>query len=372
MKKRFRLVSAAMMAAVVFGLTACGGGGTAQQAPPDTTAAGAQDSGAESSQAAAEGGTEADAEGADASSPAGETLYKWKLGSVDSTSNPNYKAFQYLGELLNEKAPGRWEITIYPDSQLGDGGQQVESVQMGTLELAAPNCSLVANYVPDYGVFDMPYLFANEEEVDKVLDGAIGEELAAKAESANMKMLGWWEVGFRCLANDKHEVDTPEDVKGLRIRVMSNEYHQALWSSLGADPVPMSLSDAYVANQNGTIDGQENPLHSLVANSTYEVCHYIAVTNHVYSPMCMIMSNKAWTSMTEEDQEIFVSCLKEAEVYQKELVREQKAKAEQELKDKGCEISYPDIEQFAEQVQSVYDTYPQFSELVDRIHEAVR
>lgn len=111
-----------------------------------------------------------------------------------------------------------------------------------------------------------------EEEVDKVLDGELGQELAAEADSANMKMLGWWEVGFRCLANNKLAVNTPDDVKGLRIRVMSNEYHQALWSALGADPVPMSLSDAYVANQNGTIDGQENPLHSLVANSTFEVC----------------------------------------------------------------------------------------------------
>lgn len=109
-----------------------------------------------------------------------------------------------------------------------------------------------------------------------------------------------------------------------------------------------------------------------MANSTYEVCHYIAVTNHVYSPMCMIMSNKAWVSMTEEDQQIFMGCLKEAEAYQKELVREQKAKAEQELKDKGCEISYPDIQLFADQVQSVYDAYPQFSDMVERIHEAVR
>ncbi len=393
MKKRFSFVSM-MTAAVIFGLTACGG--AAGQAPQGTTATGPQSGaaagqgaateqdGAEAQGAAGSQGTAADgqeaekagagaaAEGAKDQAPAGETLYKWKLGSVDSTTNPNYKAFQHLGELLNEKAPGRWEITIYPDSQLGDGGQQVELVQMGNLELAAPNCSLVANYVPDYGVFDMPYLFANEEEVDKVLDGAIGEELAAKAESANMKMLGWWEVGFRCLANDKCAVDSPADVKGLRIRVMSNEQHQAIWSSLGADPVPMSLSDAYVANQNGTIDGQENPLHSLVANSTYEVCHYIAVTNHVYSPMCMIMSNKAWVSMTEEDQQIFMGCLKEAEAYQKELVREQKAKAEQELKDKGCEISYPDIQLFADQVQSVYDAYPQFSDMVERIHEAVR
>ena len=360
MKKSITVLTLTMAAAM--GLTACGSGSSAQPAAT-TAAAAATEAAEEKTEAAAQETTAA---------AAGETLYNWKLGSVDSTTNPNYEAFQYLNKLLDEKAPGRWKITIYPDSQLGDGSQQIESVQMGTLEMAAPNCSLVANYVPDYGVFDMPYLFANEEEVDKVLGGELGEKLAAQAESANIKMLGWWEVGFRCLANNKQEVNGPDDVVGLRIRVMSNEYHQALWSQLGADPVPMSLSDAYVANQNGTIDGQENPLHSLVANSTYEVCHYIAVTNHVYSPMCMIMSNQAWSSMSAEDQAIFMECMKEAEAYQKGLVRDQKQKAEQELIEKGCEVSHPDVTKFAEKMQPVYDKYSQFSDLVSRIHEAVK
>ena len=354
MKKTTML--AALTVTSALGLAACSFGGTARTAAESATKA-PQSAQAKDTSAAVQSAPE-------------KAVYNWKLGSVDSTTNPNYKAFQHFNELLNQKAPGKWNITIYPDSQLGDGGQQVESIQMGTLELAAPNCSLVANYVPDYGVFDMPYLFANEEEVDKVLDGPLGQELAAKADSANMKMLGWWEVGFRCLANNKCAVNSPDDVKGLRIRVMSNEYHQALWNQLGADPVPMSLSDADVATQHGTIDGQENPLHSLVANSTFEVCHYIAVTNHVYSPMCIIMSNQAWDSMPPEDQQIFMDCLKEAETYQKELVRVQKEKAEQELKDKGCEITHPDIEQFAEKVKPVYDKYPQFSGLINRILEA--
>lgn len=356
--KKSKMMMAMTVVAMMMGLTACGSGSSSK---PVETKANTEDS------SKIETAVEAPEK-----TPSGEATYNWKLGSVDSVSNPNYKAFEHLNELLNEKAPGKWNITIYPDSQLGDGAQQVEAVQMGQLELAAPNCSLVAKYVPDYGVFDMPYLFTNEDEVDKVLDGELGEKLAAEADSANMKMLGWWEVGFRCLANNKRAVNNPDDVKGLRIRVMSNKYHQALWSALGADPVPMSLSDAYVANQNGTIDGQENPLHSLVANSTFEVCHYIAVTNHVYSPMCMIMSNKAWDSMSAEDQQIFVECLKEAENYQKKIVREQKEKAEQELIDKGCEVSHPDVTAFQEKVQSVYDKYPQFADLVKEIHEATK
>ncbi len=351
-KNRGFFAAAVIMFAI--GLTACG----QSQTPSSSAAEG--DAGETTAETAATEQAKAN----------GEALYNWKLGSVDSTSNPNYEAFQYLNQLLEEKAPGKWNITIYPDSQLGDGGQQVESVQMGTLELAAPNCSLVANYVPDYGVFDMPYLFSSAEEVDQVLGGEIGEKLAAQAENAGFKMLGWWEVGFRCLANNSHPVETVEDVKGLRIRVMSNEIHQAIWSALGADPVPMSLSEAYVANQNGTIDGQENPLHSLVANSTFEVCKYIAVTNHVYSPMCMIMSNKAWDSMTEEDQKIFMECMKEAELHQKELVRAQSAEAEAELKSKGCEITYPELSAFEAAMEPVYGEYPQYTDLINEIKAA--
>ena len=177
----------------------------------------------------------------------------------------------------------------------------------------------------------------------------------------------WWEIGFRCLANNARPINSVEDVKGLRLRVMSNEVHQALWTALGADPVPMSLSDAYVANQNGTIDGQDNPLHSLIANSTFEVCHYIAVTNHVYSPLGVIVSPKAWASMSPEDQELFMECMKEATANQKKLVREQNEKAAKELEEKGCEVTYPQLQPFADKMEVVYEQYPQFSVWLDKI-----
>lgn len=297
----------------------------------------------------------------------GQGTYNWKFGTVDATTNANYQAFQKLGEYLDEAAPGKWKIDLYPSSQLGDADAMLESLKMGTLELTAPPSSTVANSVPEYGIWDMPYLLSDYDHVDKVLDGEIGKEIGEKASSANIKFLGWMEVGFRCLANNKRAINSVDDVAGLRLRVMSNEIQQALFTALGADPVPMSLSDAYVANQNGTIDGQDNPLQNLIANSTYEVCHYIAVTNHIYSAMPLCMSVTAWNSMSPEDQQTFMNCVQKTITYQRSLVRESNSKAADKLVELGCEVTTPDLAPFAAKMQSVYDKYPQYSDYIQKI-----
>ncbi len=299
-----------------------------------------------------------------ASSP----TYKWKLGSVDSRSNPNFKSMEYLVEKLEEKAPGKWKIELYPDGLLGDAAKMCDSIQMGTLELTAPPSSTVANYVPEMGMFDMPYLFTSYEQVDAVLDGEIGQALAEKISDKGMKLLAYWEVGFRCLANNKRPVESVDDVAGLRLRVMSNVIQQELWLALGADPVPMSLSEAYIANQNGTIDGQDNPLHSLIANSTYEVCKYVSVTNHIYTPMPLLISPRAWDQMTTEDQNLFMECVKDATSYQRNLAREQTQKAEKALAEEyNITVSHPDLAGFESKMGAVYDNHPEFKEYIDQI-----
>ena len=185
MRKSKRLLALAMGMTLAVGMTACG----SKEAAPRTTAAAAQDSQAKDSQE--DKSKDSAPAGKDAAPAASETTYNWKWGTVDSTSNPNYEAMEYFCTLLDEKAPGKWSIQIYPDSQLGDASQLCESVQMGTLEMACPASSIVANYVPDYGVFDMPYLFTTAEEVDAVLDGEVGAELAALADNANMKPVSY-------------------------------------------------------------------------------------------------------------------------------------------------------------------------------------
>ncbi len=294
--------------------------------------------------------------------------YNWRLGSVDAMTNPNFISLEYLVKKLEETAPGKWDIELYPSSQLGNASEMIESVQMGTLDLSCPATAFISNFVPEYGVLDMPYLLTSTDHVDAVFDGPIGQELADMTVSTNIKTIAFWEVGFRCLANDVRPINSVEDVKGLRLRIMSSEVHKNLFSALGADPVPMSLSEAYTAIQNKTIDGMDNPLHSHIANSTNEVCKYFAVTNHVYSAMSLIMSLKAWNSMTEEDQKIFMECAKDATQYQRKLAREQSTKAADKLENElGCVVTTPDLKGFEEKMDSVYSKYPQYEDMIERI-----
>jgi TRAP-type C4-dicarboxylate transport system substrate-binding protein len=148
---------------------------------------------------------------------------------------------------------------------------------------------------------------------------------------------------------------------------MSNEIHQTLFSALGADPVPMSLAEAYVANQNGTIDGQDNPLANLIANSTYEICKYIAVTNHVYTPLPFIMSLKAWNEMTAEDQQVFMDCVNRATAWQREGNRTAQRNAASQLTGFGNIVTYPDVSLFEAKMQSVYAKYPQYADIISQI-----
>lgn len=341
----------ALLLAVIMMLALCACGSTAS-APAQNTAP-ASDSAADSSPAV------------DSSAP----TYVFSFGTVDTDEHPSTMSARKLGEILNEKAPGKWQIDVYPNSTLGGAAELVESIQMGNVDMACPATSFLANYAPSVGVLDLPYMFTNTKEAYTVLDGEIGQQLAAEVESAGIKCLGYWEVGFRCLANNIRPINTVEDVSGLRLRIISNEVHQALFTALGVDPVPMGLADALVANQQGTIDGMDNPLSGLYTTSVYEFDRYIAVTNHVYTAQAVVMSNKAWNSMTAEDQAIFAEAVKEATEYDREQQAIQTENAAKALQDKGCEISYPDVSGFVEKMDVVYDQFPQFADTIAAIKE---
>ena len=333
-----------LVAAMVLALCACGGSS-------DTAAAG------ETAQSAD-----------DAAADAGQT-YEFTFGTVDTEEHPSTMSAHKLGEILEEKAPGKFKINVYPNSTLGGAAELVESVQMGNVDMACPATSFVANYVPSLGVLDLPYMFTSPEEAYAVLDGEIGQQLMADVEEVGIKPLSYWEVGFRCLANSQRPINTVDDIAGLRLRIISNEVQEELFTALGVDPVPMGLSDALVANQQGTIDGMDNPLSGLYTTSVYEFDEYIAVTNHVYTAQIVIMSQKAWNSMSPEDQEIFMEAVAEATQFDRDEQARQTAEAADNLAAKGCEISYPELTGFVEKMDTVYDKFPQFADTIEAIRE---
>lgn len=269
---------------------------------------------------------------------------------------------------INEKSGGRISVHTFHNGQLGSERENIESVQMGDLDMAVVNQSVLVNFEPTIAVFDLPYTFTSAEHADKVFLGEIGKEFLQKLEKVRLHGFAVWESGFRNLTNSKRPVEKVDDVAGLRIRVMENKIHQDLWASLGADPVPMSWSDAYTGLQQGALDGQENPATVIDKNNVVEVNKNMALTEHCYSTVFILFSPKIWNRLSPEDQKLLNECMEQASLDERALSRKMDKEAITTLESKGMKVTYPDKSGFIEKSAVVRERYgAAFKEVADRI-----
>lgn len=269
---------------------------------------------------------------------------------------------------VEAKSNGRIVVHTFHNGQLGTERENIESVQMGNLDIAVVNQSVLVNFFPDIAVFDLPYTITSAEHADKVFLGEIGQSFLNKLPEVRLHGLAIWESGFRNLTNSKREVNTADDVKGLRIRVMENKIHQDLWGALGADPVPMSWSDAYTGMQQGAIDGQENPATVIDKNNVVEVNKNMAMTEHCYSTVFLVMAPKTWDRLSPEDQKLITDCMNKASLDERALSRKMDKEAITTLESKGMVVTYPDKSLFIERSKPVREFYSKdFPELAAKI-----
>ena len=269
---------------------------------------------------------------------------------------------------VEEKSNGRIVVHTFHNGQLGTERENIESVQMGNLDIAVVNQSVLVNFFPDIAVFDLPYTITSAEHADKVFLGEIGQSFLNNLPEVRLHGLAIWESGFRNLTNSKREVNSADDVKGLRIRVMENKIHQDLWGALGADPVPMSWSDAYTGMQQGAIDGQENPATVIDKNNVVEVNKNMAMTEHCYSTVFLVMAPKTWDRLSPEDQKLITDCMNKASLDERALSRKMDKEAITTLESKGMVVTYPDKSLFIERSKPVREFYSKdFPELAAKI-----
>ena len=281
------------------------------------------------------------------------------------------QSMEEFARLVSEKSNGNIEITVFHNGQLGTERDNVEACQLGNLDMAVVNNSVMANVIPWFSAFDLPYVIENTDHADKVFLGEIGDEMLTAMDDIGVHGLSIWESGFRNLTNSVRPVNSLADVSGLRIRVMENPVHQALWMALGADAVPMNWSDAYTGMQQGAIDGQENPTTVIDKNNVAEVNDELAVTEHVYSTVAVIMSPSVWNSLGEENQKIINEAMAEVEISERELSRQMEQEALETLQSEGMNITYPDKAEFISATQSVRDEYGKdYADILSRVEAA--
>lgn len=291
-----------------------------------------------------------------------------KISNGVNELHPTYLATKMFADLVMAKLPGKYDVQVYANAQLGDDVRATEAVRMGSgVEMVATSASPLAGLVPQLMVLDLPFLFPSEKAADAVLDGPIGAKMAGSLETKGLKILAYYENGFRQLTNSARDVHAPADLKGLKIRTMENPIHLATWKALGANPTPMPFSEVFTAMQQKTIDGQENPIPTIYLSKFNEVQKYVTLTGHVYGPHILLINKKMFDSFPAEDQKVMLAAAQESAVFQRATNRKMNSDYVDSLRKAGMTVTIlTSAEQGAFQ-KAVSSVYSQFE---DRIGKA--
>lgn len=275
------------------------------------------------------------------------------------------KSHQGLGvarfaELVDKKSQGRIKIKPFYNGALGNDVQVTSALQGGTIEFTVPQTSTLTGMIKEFEVLDFPFLFNNEQEAEKVLDGATGQKLLDKLPAKNLVGLGFWENGFFNATNSKRPITKYEDFSGLKFRAVQAKISQETVKALGANPVPLAVPELYTALETRTVDGQGTPSAVIAALKLNEVQKYLSLTKHTYGAFIPLVSKKYWDSLPPADQAILRAAALETRSYQRSIAREQAKSAEASMAAKGLlvnDITPAERKRMRDKVKPVWDMF---------------
>ncbi|MDO5981407.1 TRAP transporter substrate-binding protein [Flavivirga sp. MEBiC05379] len=291
-----------------------------------------------------------------------------KLAHGLDISHPVHKAMVFMAEDLEKRSKGTMRIQIYPNQQLGTERQALELLQIGSLDMTKVSAAVMENFSPNMKVFGLPFLFRDRAHTFNVLDGDIGKALLDGGQKYWLKGLGYYDSGSRSFYTKEKSVESPEDLKGLKIRVMESITAMNMVSSLGGSPTPISWGELYTSLQQGVVDGAENNPPSFYLSRHYEVCKFYSLDEHTSVPDVLIMGTHLWNDLNAEQQKWVQASVDLSVAYQRELW----AKAEQEaldaVKKAGVQVIHPDKSKFQKKVASMYEGYQDENEIYSLIN----
>ncbi|MHB2168703.1 DctP family TRAP transporter solute-binding subunit [Alsobacter sp. R-9] len=283
----------------------------------------------------------------------------FKLGVQIGLDNARGRTIQKFADLVKAKSGGKMNVQIFPGGALGGDLQTLSAMRGGTVDATVTATSTLVGIVKDYALLDLPFVFQSDKEAMAVLDGGFSKRLNAQLDEKDLIGLGYWGAGYRHLTNSKRPVKSPDDVKGLKIRVLQNPLFIDLWKALGANAVPMPFPEVYSALEQGTVDGQENPAATLVSAKLFEVQKFLSLTSHVYFVDSLLFSKPIWTKLNDDERKVITDAAKEAEAYGRvEVIGEDKSNIDaMRAKMQVNEIAPADMEKFRAAAKPVVDKY---------------
>ena len=274
---------------------------------------------------------------------------------------------------VERRTGGRYKVQTFYSGALGAERESIEATQLGTQELTLTSTGPVPNFVPEVRILDVPFLFRDYTHARSVLDGPIGQEMLVKFDAKGLKALAWAENGFRHMTNSKRAINGPDDLKGLKMRTMENPVHIQAYKGFGINPTPMAFTEVFIALQQGTVDGQENPLSVITAAKFEQVQKHLSLTGHVYSPAVILMNKAKFDELSTADKQHFLEAAKEAAKANRARVDQDERTAVADLRSKGMQvIDVVDRSKYQAALTSVYTEFAkQFGQAnLDRIKNA--
>lgn len=281
-----------------------------------------------------------------------------RVAHIEAEDRSTHKALLKFEEYVEAESKGRLDIQIFPNGLLGGDKESIEGVELGTVHMSLPAVSVLASYDEKFGLLDMPFLFKSEEAIFASLDNEIGEDFDKTLDKLGFHNLGYNYNGPRCISNNTRPINAPEDLKGLKIRVMQSPVFIDMFNTLGANPTPMSFGEIFTGLQQGTVDGQENAPSLVYASRFYEVQKYYSITNHTFSIMPILMSKDFFSELPEDLQKIITAG---ADIhlikYQRALESSETADYIKRLEEAGMEVNFISPENHAKFVKAVQPVY---------------
>jgi TRAP-type transport system periplasmic protein len=291
------------------------------------------------------------------------------FGTVNDPGGMQYQSAEEWAKRVNAALGDQAKVDVYGSSQLGDDKEMLQKLKLGTLDFSQPS-TIMSTVVPEFGLFDMPYLVKDRAHAGCIAKEIVWPELAPKVEAAGYKLIGVWENGFRQITNNVRPINTPEDLKGIKLRTPRGVWRVKMFEAYGANPTPMAFSEVFVALQTGVIDGQENPYANIWSAKFNEVQKYLSKTNHVYTPSFPVASLKRWNSWPKAVQDAILKAGADVQGWTYETAAKLDTDLEKQLIDGGMTFNEADRDAFVAASKPVYDQFAAEveggKELIDR------
>lgn len=277
-----------------------------------------------------------------------------KFAHAGSSTHPYSVGINLLTPILEKNSGGAVKLQVFCCAQLGSERELAEGVRLGTINMTsvAAEGALPA-WVPELQVFGLPFIIRDRDHIYKVLDGPIGKELERKLSAQGFVVLGWWELGFRNMTTKDKPIRTPDDLKGLKMRVQEAKVWLGLMRALGAIPTPIPFGELYSALQQGVVDGQENPIVTITSMKFYEVQKQVGLTEHTYTALPVLASKKWWDTLKPAQRDVIAASVKESVPLQRKAVGGQVDEGIAFLKTQGVTINTVDKAKFMEATKDV-------------------